>query len=320
MVMTKHVGAASAVTAEGVSLQPATSGILVILAPTVELAQTVKPQISVEAEYGDTVVEGAIYTAAHHGSRSANPCPCVDTGIPYLSEGIILVSHVDLDTIGGICRAMGQDAHGNIMGNFPAFWALASFVDVNGPHKLGEWEKQDTSLPGWAMTVDALYAYWAWSQANRSPQRARDVIHDVTAEVEAHLTALAKILWEEPGTDRPYRKAGREFKEAGEALNASSFRTLTAGTIVRVSDAFVNHLYTTPSGEVAEAVVAFNSNTKAVTLSFAEKDDKRNACTIMQAAFGPTAGGHKGIAGSPRGVELAAEEAVSKVMDALAKA
>lgn len=47
--------------------------------------------------------------------------------------------------------------------------------------------------------------------------------------------------------------------------------------------------------------MAFNTKSGSVTLSFAEKDDPRDACEIMQKVFGPEAGGHKGIAGSPRG-------------------
>jgi hypothetical protein len=53
---------------------------------------------------------------------------------------------------------------------------------------------------------------------------------------------------------------------------------------------------------VCEAVIAFNTKSGSITLSFAEETDPRNACELMQAVFGPEAGGHKGIAGSPRGV------------------
>lgn len=282
--------------------------IQILLAPTLELAQTTFPQITVEAEYGDTVIWGKDYTAAHHGSRSENPCPCVDTGIPLAGENdVILVSHIDLDTVGGIGRALGHPAMDR---RFNAFWAGAAFIDAAGPHRLAELPYVD-GVPV-ATVSDMLHAYWAWAQSNRGPQRARDVIHDVTEEVKCHLNVLLEIAGESRGgvdEGGSLMAAGREFKAAGEKLNAESLRsTGTNGdrkvAIIRTAEAFVNHLYATPTGEVFPAVVAFNSKTKAVTLSFSEQDDPRNACEIMQQVFGPDAGGHKGIAGSPRGMEL----------------
>ena len=262
--------------------------MIVILAPTANLANSVEnPAVTVEAEYGDITVPGRRYTAAHHGSNAANPCPCVDTNIPAVDHGeTILVSHVDLDTLGGVARAMGY-----CLGTRRSFWELAAYVDINGPHKLAQAEASEKDLA-------ALHAYWAWSQANRGPRRESDQIHDVTGEVLAHLDALKKIL----DGDAELIAAGEEFKLAGEALNEESFVEVSDKVIVRVGPAFTNHLYTTPSGEVCEAVLSFNTKSGSITLSFAEKDDTRNACKIMQQVFGPEAGGHKGIAGSPRGV------------------
>ncbi len=260
----------------------------VILAPTAELAQSVNDvSVSIEAEYGDVTVKGSRYTAAHHGSNAANPCPCVDTEIPAVAGGeTILVSHIDLDTLGGVARAMGW-----CLGMRRSFWELAEFVDINGPHKLAQSGASEEDKA-------ALHAYWAWSQNSRGPRRESDQIHDVTVEVQTHLDAVEKIL----GGDAELIAAGEEFKLAGEALNEESFVESCQGVIVRVGPAFTNHMYTTPSGEVCEAVVALNTKSGSITLSFAEKDDPRNACKIMQAVFGPEAGGHKGIAGSPRGV------------------
>lgn len=282
--------------------------VTILLAPSLELAQTVSPLISVEAEYGDTVVQGALYTAAHHGSRAANPCPCVDASIPAIGAGRILVSHIDLDTVGGVGRAIGHPACG---GRHGMFWRLAAFVDTAGPHRLAEVRQWDA---GPSLLVERqLHAYWAWAQANRGPRRDPGVVHDVTAEVKRHLALLLDIFGERE--DGSLLQAGDEFKAAGERLNAESFLAISSdGVIRRRSDAFVNHLYTAPSGEVGNAVIAFNTQTKAMTLSFAEKGDPRNACEIMQAAFGPEAGGHKGIAGSPRGVEV---ENPSKAMAAI---
>ena len=281
----------------------------IILAPTLELATQVQPHISVEAEYGDNVITGSRYTAAHHGSRASNPCPCVDGGIPLAEEGdVILVSHLDLDTIGGVGRALG---HPVMSGRHGMFWRLAAFVDTAGPHRLQEARKWDVA-PSFRIERE-LHAYWAWGQENRGPRRDPSVIHDVTEEIERHLNVLLDIFGD--AEDGELLRQGDAFRTAGETLNAESYRDYdpVTGVVTRVSPAFTNHLYTTPEGEVGEAVVAFNSKTKSVTLSFASPDDPRHAAEIMRRVFGPDAGGHKGIAGSPRGVELDEETAINAV-------
>ncbi len=286
----------------------------VILAPTAELAKKVQNvAVSVEAEYGDVTVKGSRYTAAHHGKNADNPCPCVDMEIPALQpgEGDILVSHIDLDTLGGV--AMAAAAWEWVCCPYrifskQEFWQLAAFVDINGPHKLAQAGASEEDIA-------ALYAYWAWSQANRGPRRESDKVHDVTEEVIEHLTVIGLILQKDLDEQKHAEllAAGETFRQAGEKLNEESFVEAKDGVIVRVGPAFSNHLYTTPQGEVCEAVLAFNTKSGGITLSFAEKDDPRDACKIMQDAFGPEAGGHKGIAGSPRGVR----QTLSKLDDAV---
>lgn len=264
----------------------------IILAPTASLAATVEGvAVSVEAEYGDITIQGSRYTAAHHGLNSENPCPCVDEGIPRVEEGeIILISHIDLDTLGGVYRAAEPFMKDIVLHHEASFWRLVEFVDVRGPHKLALFGASERDIA-------ALYAYWAWSAANRWPRRENDKVHDVTDEVLMSLRALSDILH----GDEELLDAGQAFMKAGGALNAESFVELKGYTIIRVSPVFVSHMYTTPKGVVCDAVVAFNTETGGITLSFAEKEDPRNACEIMQAVFGLEAGGHRGIAGSPRG-------------------
>jgi len=265
----------------------------ILLAPTIELARTVDADITIEAEYGDFVVEGSLYTAAHHGSRSSNPAPCIDKNIPHVNrEAIFLISHIDLDTLGGIFRAMGNYV---CREEFDSFWNLAAFIDINGPHKISQANasKQD---------IERINAYWAWSQANRGPRRDNTVIHDAYEEVTKHLGAILEILFGNPR----FLQAGIEFMNAESELEANSFYAMIHGrkpvVIVRQSDNFVNHLYT-HDGTTADLVLAYNTKTKAITLSRESNDVLVNCCEIMQSVFGPTAGGHAGIAGTPRGVE-----------------
>lgn len=268
------------------------SSIIVVHAPSAVLATSVSATVTVEAEYGSVVVEGAAYTAAHHQRQGpfagrhivaeGRPAPCNDDAIPTIAEGTILVSHFDLDTLGGVLRAMGACPVAK------SFWDLAEYVDVSGPHKLG--------LSGAsAADVARLRAFWAWSQANRV-QWPRDAVTDITEYVHAAKTALEKILADDPAM----LAAGREMAEKEAALNAASFVCLESGVISRRSDTFVNHLYVTPYNWDSDAVVSHNTKTGAITLSLAEPIEGVSCREIVQRLWGPEAGGHAGIAGSPR--------------------
>lgn len=67
-------------------------------------------------------------TLAHHDIRSDNPAPC-NTEVEPLTGGTILISHIDLDTVGGIMAVEG------IKPEDPEFWSAAEFIDNNGPHR-----------------------------------------------------------------------------------------------------------------------------------------------------------------------------------------
>ena len=79
--------------------------------------------VTVEAEYGNSVIEGTILTMAHHGPRADNPAPCLawhqagEVSYPGLrgktditSVEVVGVSHIDLDTLGGIAAILGRSS------------------------------------------------------------------------------------------------------------------------------------------------------------------------------------------------------------------
>jgi len=283
--------------------------IKIILAPTWELAETIAAEITVEAEYGAMVKEGTVYTAAHHqpsGPFAGNhvvaggrPAPCNDADIPELAGGTILVSHMDLDTLGGIMRTRGAGS----FGEFESFWALAEFVDVNGPHKLAESGASSGD-------IERLYAWWAYSKT--MPRFSRDEVTDITDVVGAAISHLGDILW----GHEPALAAGKTFREDEAALNVRTFRCIESGVIERVcgSGEFVNHLYVTPDGYVGEMVVALNTGTGAISISRANPDSLISCRAIAQTLWGPTAGGHDGIAGGPRGRVMTFDD-LNTVMD-----
>jgi hypothetical protein len=291
--------------------------------------------VTVEAEYGSTVVEGSLLTLAHHTPEYAhNPSPCTRPGgMTGYVEGVEVVglSHVDLDSVGGTLAVLGDKPGPD------SFWALAGRIDILGPHRLEQAIEEANARPH---DVLALHAYWAWA---RTPEGRvmlpRDgSVADVTNDVMKHRSVLREIFNElrdnpglgvDGGAGGARIEAGRRFAAEGAALQKASFVKMEGDVVLRTSPEFVNHLYQFTTGEggiteatgVARAVVAFNSKTGAVTVSFASAPTGPvNARTIVQQLWGTEAGGHAGIAGSPRnqqmtmGDALAAFEAVKAAL------
>ncbi len=272
-----------------------------IISSNVENLRTAKPDATVEAEYGDAVAEGLVLTMAHHGPRAGQKAPCAYENGCGAGVETIGLSHVDLDTIGGCLALLGQKP------SAPSFWALAEFVDLNGPHKLG-------SSGASSVDLRRLNAYWAFSQANKVFAPRDGSVADVTAQVMKHVDAVNAIL----GGNEVMLRAGDRFAEGEDVLNRESFVSFADGIIVRQSKRFVNHLYVAPDGRVARAVVTHNPSESdlsggAVTLSLADPIPGVNCGEILKSCFGPEAGGHAGIGGSPRGKPLPMTEALRVV-------
>lgn len=251
---------------------------------------------TVEAEFGDTVVEGTDLTLAHHGPRSGNPAPCLaENGVVDGIETVGL-SHVDLDSLGGCMAILG------IKPVDPEFWELAAFIDVHGAHKLLEANAPE-------MAVRALHAWWAWSQAHRQFAPRDGSVADVTDWVKDASEAVTRIL---EGSSELLAK-GDAFRAQAETLNSESFVECRGSIVVRVAPVFVNHLYTAPDGTIGEAVVSLNTVTGAITLSFADTPRGTGAREVVQRLWGPEAGGHAGIAGSPRGRRMTLSDLMSLI-------
>lgn len=270
---------------------------------------------TVEAEFGDELVEGssAELTLAHHGSRSNNPPPCLGEAINANAQRVEAVglSHVDLDACGGCLRLAGED-------NTGPFWAMAAQVDVKGVHRLPEVlmavsedfavgttrkEKHAQQQRMWRASQQ-LQAFWAWSEEHRFFAPRDGSVADCTEFVQSALSVIARIL----AGDNRLLLAGRDWARSKAALESASFRRTLGGVMVREADSFTNHLYN-HDGVTYAAVVGYNPARGTVTLSLADPIPGVNCCAIAQRLWGPAAGGHEGIAGSPRDVRLTAEDA-----------
>lgn len=299
------------------------SFIRVLLAPTAELALKTVADVTVEAEYGKVVAEGRDLTLAHHqkegmfSTAGGAPAPCnagkvIEAFAPRLKERLadagtvtILVSHIDLDTIGGIGRIVdalmpGSEFSTRLFAGFDAFWKLAEFVDLNGAHKLDQAQAR-------MQDEKALFAWWAWSQSKEGNMRpAADQVTEITDYVFTALGALKAILVE---GSIPLLSRGEDFMADQRAKDRDSFISLEeeSGVVVRCYSGFVNHLYAVHNGLTprhGRAVVAFNPAQGSISISLADSIPGVSCREIVQQMWGPEAGGHDNIAGGPRGKRM----------------
>lgn len=285
----------------------------VLLAPSEVLARTVVAHVTVEAEYGATVVEGMLYTAAHHqplgsswaGRHIGGPmaAPCNDAHIPKVpDDGVILLSHFDLDSLGGALRALGESEifRGS---RWREFWDLAEFIDVRGSHKIPTWE-------GGQQVVRMWYGFQSWRKQHVCPPPTGALV-DLTATV---LDARAAL--EDLGTGHSnLLKDGDRLMTSQDALNERTFLALRGGDTpvvfreARGDGDACNHLYHTPAGVRALAIVTYHPQRGTITLSLDDPLPGVSCRAIVQELWGPLAGGHDGIAGSPRDYFMSASEA-----------
>ncbi|OGI19064.1 MAG: hypothetical protein A3B68_07625 [Candidatus Melainabacteria bacterium RIFCSPHIGHO2_02_FULL_34_12] len=257
-----------------------------------------RPTGTIEAEYGDEVVEGSHFTMAHHGPRAGQPAPCsYPNGFARISgnpfEGDVGLSHVDLDSLAGAGAVLERKPDAD------TFWRLAEFYDLSGLHKikLASATDEDTRR---------LYAFLGWDSKNRVFPSQDGSISVITDNVNNGLDTIERIV----GGNSELLIAGDDFRAGQDELNKSSFKDFKGGVILRESDKDVNHLYSTPNGDIAKVVVTFKPSKGKITLSFADPPKGKTAIEILRELFGQDAGGHASIAGTPRDQKFIFNDAV----------
>ena len=283
----------------------------VLLAPTKDLAESIpQPEATVEAEYGNVCIDGSKITLAHHTEAHKNdPAPCNSEVDQTLDEATILVSHIDLDTLGGIFAISGEKMED------PAFWEAAEFIDLNGPHHIHELDQAEQ---------DKLNAFYAWEQKLREfsenkGRYPRDTITDVTRDVADRKRGLEAILDERHPDHDVLIEAGRIWEERSTAEIESKLVAEDRGLREFSTDGvFCAAAYYSPGYEtVMPATITFNERFNAITVAFEDGGKKISAKEFVQSLWGPEAGGHDGIAGSPRGQVMTMDD-FSKAADKLA--
>lgn len=266
----------------------------VILAPSYDMAKNINAEATVEAEYGDEYLEGTMVTLAHHGPRANNPAPCNTSDVPKLPPfATVVVSHIDLDTLGGIYALQGRKPEDD------RFWEAAEMIDVKGVHHIHELDKD---------IQDKLNAYYAYNY-NHAGERYSETA-DVTKQVEDAYGVINDILDIDAPEHDMLIADGKEWAQAREA--AVEAQLIYEDKNMRVFDSngvFCAASYYSPKQDaLIPATVTYNEKTKTITLGFEDGGKQYNAMEIVRSVWGPEAGGREGIAGSPRGVEMTKDD------------
>lgn len=268
----------------------------IILCPTAEQARQFEPDITVEAEYGNICIEGKDLTLAHHGDRSDNPAPC-NAEVEPRDHGLIVISHIDLDTVGGVLACTGDKLYD------PEFWKGAEHIDVYGSHHMHDLEPY---------VQDQLNAVYAWNSEQErvrytEPTDVRDIIRE-------NQQFLEKVIDRNHPEHEQVLERGREWER--DVTRAVEERCVFENKHVRgfsTDGVFCSaSYYSERQQEIIPCTVSYNEKFHSITVAFAdggrENGGEHSAREIVQHLWGPEAGGRDGIAGSPRGQEMTRED------------
>ena len=272
----------------------------VLLGKDLEAAQSIiaregkAPIATIEAEYGSTVVEGAKATYAHHvqGYTTAPSLQANNSAITAEdimdSSNYILVSHIDLDVICGILSIL------NAYDVRDAVKEAVNFVDCNGQHNLFKEVSEEARR--------VILAYIGYASRNRCPQQ-----EDITEYVQELIQSFF--------TQDNY-EAGLALVE-GRKKAASEYLTAAVGNVALLDQPESSNIFGLNAEYIIDDVeydyiIVFNRKFGSITMSSkAGVKGEKNMATIMKAVFGEEAGGHKGIAGTPRGKSYSLEDATN---------
>lgn len=262
--------------------------VKILLAPNWETAKRIKAEATVEAEYGEHILKGTMVTLAHHVEEFRNnPAPCVQK-VPVLPMGSkIVISHIDLDTLGGIMSLVGEKPVDK------EFWRVVEFIDVNGPHHIIKFPKQK----------DKLNAYWSMKLPYPKKNSSKKVV-DVTQIVKEHIEAIKKIL---KGDMQLIEQGKNWVKRMEKKVEDCLIEEDRYVRIFKTNGVFCSSSYYSKKQKAfIPATVVFNERDGEIKVS--NHDRSFNADEVMKKLFGNESGGKAGIAGSPRGKRMSKKD------------
>lgn len=271
--------------------------VQILHVPTWEYGKELKAEATIEFEFGDNVLEGEMYTAAHHAEKYKNrESACMqirDSKLKNFSR--IVINKPDIDTY---CAMYALLNFGEISEEF--------FEGVNIIDKFGHREI-DTLSKKVRLQIES---YWALSYKIKKFPYTKTMV-DVTEICMEHMELLHQIILENPNymseeIVEEWRKDVEEKVEnclIAETPNLRVFETFG----IKTSGSYFSKRF----NQNAEMTISYNN--KKGTISIATINEEIDCKTIAQTLWGCKAGGHKGISGSPRGIKMDRSEFLSTV-------
>lgn len=246
------------------------------------LKQEGVPFATVEAEYGDFCVEGTHATLAHHASKYRHsPAPCVRTDVTPLEDGVILISHLDLDTLGGI--ALLWDCY-----TPHSFWKSEAIIDTQGALGLSLIPKTDDDL---------MKVYWAWE--NTTPELKLPIEEDcldVTLQTQERLRFLTQLLRGEISVDLQQYYLTIFEQHLQDYLKSCIYEDQQMRIFVHESP--MHFQVHRREQELVDICLHYHPKRKTIILS--DISGRMDCGKVMKELFGDKAGGQFRIGGTPR--------------------
>lgn len=261
----------------------------IYLAPDWDAAQAFiqrngQPEATVEAEYGDFVLEGTRTTLAHHHDAYRHcPAPCTAVVDPLPSDATIVISHIDLDTVGGLMALL------DLQPVDPSFWEAVAFIDMHGPHHLHEFPDHAAKF----------HAYWHWCSKHSHARADRTI--DVTNLVHQHIRTVRELVLQQ---NELLLRAGEHWQQDVERKVEKCLMYETDWLrAFQTKNVFCASSYRSKRFNRTVSVTAtYHERKQDITL--ATCDETLDAVRLMQQLFGPEAGGKPSIAKTPRGKKM----------------
>ena len=243
---------------------------------------------TVEAEYGEECAAGTHATLAHHTTEhKMNPAPCVRDEIQSFEDGVIVISHIDLDTLGGISILEGNKLH------HPTFWHSESIIDTKGYIGIKEIPADDELIMKAFLGLEKTMEF---KTGNHVIGKGNENIYDVTDRVYELLKVLHSLL----SLDKDSNLIKCGLMRFNQYLKNLTIKSVYQDASVRIFKTQQPQHYLIHKEDDVEyrTCITLNERTGAIILS--DISEELDCCLIMQQVFGPTAGGQFRVAGTPR--------------------
>lgn len=294
---------------------------------------------SVECEAGESVVEGAHFTLAHHAEKyRKNRAPCAtelialkqehmrasEDGMDTIPDMYVAISHLDADTAGGLAKVWGlgemdrRPVRGNGKQLNNSFDEFVEYVDLNGIDAVKTHDDNYYRI----VALNALIPFSPRVEPTHIVEATKAAIRAAAAYgvCRSHPSAVS-LGMELAAAEERRLKAQIDstidrYEMVVETTQNDDYIDFMNPTGVVVRNTIMMHVrvhdnVATQAYAEAHIIAALNTRLGNVTLAIKHKNVPivgGKAIEIMRSVFGEGAGGQPNIAGSPRGQKCSRDD------------